>query len=315
MLIRQRIRHILLAALLVAPCVHAQDFVRKIGGYEVVVKASDNNAVLEISPSVKDTIKSFTLPTPRRFVIDLPVKDTVQNETIEVDSQGFLQRLRVGTHPDRVRIVVDLGSETLRYAQRVEGETTIFALRSVDTRTERTGEGEGQGDLSVEASAPRDVEKAPTTPAPVLPTPAPTPQEEGHRGVSLKGELPSRSPTATAVPTPTAIERSKVEDGKVKLSKIVFLQESKEVRLKLTSRSPFGLVRRGVREYVISVPSGALISDALHLDHFPPRELVGFTFVRGVESEEALHVEIGVDPNTRIVAVPDGNDIVLRVSQ
>lgn len=298
-------RYLLTALVLLALPLEGQELVRKVGGYEVLVRASEGNGVIEISPVTPGSSRVFTLPSPRRLVIDLPGRDAVQNEAVEIAPHGFIRRLRVGTHPDRMRIVVDVGSESLRYAQRLEGKTSILALRSGDTEKSQP-----QVHLRQEEG---------------LPALNPVP-EEAQKEVRPNGEPGERSPSfptpsppsVDATPMPSKIgsteggDRGRTKDKDTRLSAIEFRPEALEVRLKLTARSPFGLVRRHSREYVITVPGGSMTSEAFGLDHFPPRELVGFTFVRAVQVGETLHIEVGVDHNSKIIAVPDRSDIVLR---
>lgn len=338
------------ALTLLALPVEGQEFVRKFGGYEVLVKAGEQNGVLEISPVTPGSLKAFTIPSPRRLVIDLPMRESVQNEAIEVAPEGFIQRLRVGTHPDRMRIVVDVGSEVLRYAQRLEGKTSIFALRSGDQRSTSPKHASGNDALgdnstghSLSQSATSDTntikitegsadltdnEKAKNPPGQKE---SPLEAVEPRRGVSLsQAALGSSVPTLTErTPLPTRVSPSQErldqkssketpnqrdKEKRARLSAIEFHPESLEVRLKFTARAPFGLVRRNSREYVVTMPGGGITSDALTLDHFPPRELVGFTFVRAVEVGGTLHIEVGVDLDTKITAVPDGSGVVLKAS-
>jgi len=342
-------RHLLIALALLALPVEGQEFVRKVGGYEVLVKAGEQNGVLEISPITPGSLKAFTVPSPRRLVIDLPMREAVQNEAIEIAPDGFIHRLRVGTHPDRMRIVVDVGSEVLRYAQRIEGKTSILALRSGDTRPtkdDRASENvTGNSDTINNDVGNSEKEKnSASDPIPPKDETSALSKEavEPRRGVSLTdgtlgGPKSPAPPPAHHHPLPSSREAEKRvapsekeeepprknfpqknldrgDDGSARLSAIEFHPESLEIKLKFTARAPFGLVRRSSREYVVTMPGGGITSNALTLDHFPPRELVGFTFVRAVQLGEALHIEIGVDPNTKITAVPERSGIVLRAT-
>ncbi|MCB0358552.1 MAG: AMIN domain-containing protein, partial [Bdellovibrionales bacterium] len=47
---------------------------------------------------------------PQRLVIDLLGREGVSNRSVAVENNAFLNRVRFGKHPDRARIVLDLGA-------------------------------------------------------------------------------------------------------------------------------------------------------------------------------------------------------------
>ena len=72
-------------------------------------RAAGAGAVVELRANGVLDAESFTLEDPDRLVIDLPgVSNQVENGSVEVGS-AHVRRVRVGTHEDRVRVVVDAG--------------------------------------------------------------------------------------------------------------------------------------------------------------------------------------------------------------
>ncbi len=65
-----------------------------------------------------DSAETFTLENPARLVIDLPaMKSTVAKKTVDVGSPQ-VERVRVGSHDDKVRVVVDGGSAAAPFEGR-----------------------------------------------------------------------------------------------------------------------------------------------------------------------------------------------------
>ncbi|MCB0322994.1 MAG: AMIN domain-containing protein [Bdellovibrionales bacterium] len=85
-------------------------------GQYVLLLATDEATTPPTSPGVDANI--FTLRDPPRIVIDLPKKLNVTKEALRISHPVFSQ-LRVGSHPTKTRIVLDLkGTEVPRYRLR-----------------------------------------------------------------------------------------------------------------------------------------------------------------------------------------------------
>jgi type IV pilus assembly protein PilQ len=70
------------------------------------VNITRNGIVIAVS-GVKDNIKSFKLASPQRLVIDVfGAKNAVDDELVPVNRFG-IRSVRLGTYPDKVRIVLD----------------------------------------------------------------------------------------------------------------------------------------------------------------------------------------------------------------
>jgi type IV pilus assembly protein PilQ len=92
----------------------------------VDVKASGDNVEVRSEGPI-DNVDSFVLENPDRIVIDLwGAKNGVSSASQPVQ-QGSVERIRVGEHPDKVRVVLDL---------RVPVETHVVAPTSNGVRVE-----------------------------------------------------------------------------------------------------------------------------------------------------------------------------------
>jgi len=63
--------------------------------------------------------KSFTLSEPARLVLDLPGIENKLAENLVSVGSAHVQRIRVGQHEGKVRVVIDAGAEAAAFAERV----------------------------------------------------------------------------------------------------------------------------------------------------------------------------------------------------
>jgi len=67
---------------------------------------------------ILSSAETFTLEKPARMVIDLPgIKTTASKDNISVDS-AFVKGVRIGAHPDKLRVVLDGGSQAADFQGR-----------------------------------------------------------------------------------------------------------------------------------------------------------------------------------------------------
>jgi type IV pilus assembly protein PilQ len=76
----------------------------------VAARQVDDGLMIELQgDGTVESAVTFTLEDPARLVVDLPaLKNEVEQARIELDAPNA-SRLRIGAHPDKVRIVVDAG--------------------------------------------------------------------------------------------------------------------------------------------------------------------------------------------------------------
>jgi len=111
-----------------------------------------------------------------RLVIDLPgIKPAMKLRTVPV-SDPVVRQLRMGQHPDKVRLVLDLVSPAV-YAFRQTGNDLIVYLRAAKDGPFPPAQAAAFPSTPVPVSSP--AVQAPSTPvvsvAPVVPTPSPSP--------------------------------------------------------------------------------------------------------------------------------------------
>ncbi len=117
-----------------------------------------------------DSVKAFVLSSPPRLVVDVkgPSKDQ-PSATYKVED-SLLQRVRVGSHPQRLRFVLDLKTDKVPPFSVEQKNTLVTAV--LGERTGESGEIHSQTlfSLSGKAVASQSVPREPVpTPPPVTP--------------------------------------------------------------------------------------------------------------------------------------------------
>ncbi|MCB0355287.1 MAG: AMIN domain-containing protein, partial [Bdellovibrionales bacterium] len=93
------------------------------GSSQMIVRTS--------SPSVDYTVTR--LSSPSRLVLDILNGEQRKNEEFNVSSNEFVQRVRVGAHPDKSRIVIDLNEKDgFTYDAEAVGGSLIVRMSSED---------------------------------------------------------------------------------------------------------------------------------------------------------------------------------------
>ena len=155
-----------------------------------------------------DTVNSFALSSPSRLVVDVhgPLRG-VPTAAYPADDD-LLAQVRLGTHPDRLRLVLDLKEAKIppfSVEQRADRVVIVFVYENgaegaaashiLFSRTTETAKAEPERKIA-RARPPRPATPAPTVPPP-LPTPAPQPAVEPPAQPS--DPLPPRSLSSQAL--------------------------------------------------------------------------------------------------------------------
>ena len=104
--------------------------------YTLSIKPGRNSA----TASAKISANAFTIESPTRLVIDIHGFASNATENLPIEADARLSRLRIGSHPDKTRIVLDLsGAPAVEYEVRAnEADNTMavrFSLNSALSRT------------------------------------------------------------------------------------------------------------------------------------------------------------------------------------
>lgn len=276
-----------------------------------------HSSILNVGVRVDETLppSTFILHDPVRVVIDIPSAITgTKNKTITGTGSQILTSVRIGSHPDKTRIVLDLQAQT-KPAVSVERQAEFAVVRVL---------------LGISAAA--NVPPSPTssaTPKP-LATPAvviPSTLTPTINPTATSAPSPSPDPTKTSAPTATSVPTSKPSElasvptvphtgPDTRVTGLNFEYAGSErtpaIRIKLAVRSEFKLSKTGEKTYSLSVPKASLSAPGLKLAQYPPHDFIGFTFLQAQEMGADVELTIGVERGIRITAAAQDSDIIIR---
>ena len=191
-----------------------------------VIETKKNNLdVIQLRVQSKKLTSSslFSLENPSRIVLDLTGPNIKKNRTFNL-KHGLISALRIGAHPEKTRLVIDIKSETIpAYQWNESGTTATLTINSsgtpVTSKEELVKEPSAKNtDIVISEIIPeKTLKPSPTVVDEVLgiesdkieeliskqPKPTSTPK---------KTETPEPTPTqtATATNTPAATETAKI---------------------------------------------------------------------------------------------------------
>lgn len=275
-----------------------------------------HSSILNVGVRVDETLppSTFILHDPVRVVIDIPSAITgTKNKTITGTGSQILTSVRIGSHPDKTRIVLDLQAQT-KPAVSVERQAE-FAVVKVLLGAAVTS----IGPTPLSTTAPKPL----ATPAVVIPgtaTPTIIPTAASTPSPS-PAPTETSAPTATPFPTVTPSQTTPVPtlppiSSNTRISGLNFeyagSERSPAIRINLDVRSEFKLSKTGEKTYTLSVPQASLGAPGLALAQYPPHDFIGFTFLQAQRKGEDVELTIGVERGIRITAVAQERDIVIR---
>lgn len=310
------------------------------GNLDLALSRQEAQYVLELKTSsttaAPGKAESNVVESPKRLVVDLYGISVPKNFTYLVKDDAAVSQIRLGTHADKLRIVVDLSVQT---AQVTNEELSKSGYRlSFTVAGGVLASSHATSPAAAPTSAPSPALGAPkliavNTKAVPTPTSMPSPSPAASATPTLAiptliasappatEVLPSATPPApppTVVPSYTAKPVSSsalLTDGAYVLKQIGFdhvgLNKAPVIRFSLSKPSGYNLIKTDERRYELVFPSSKLESQALALPQFPPHDFIGFTLVQAREEGGAVHVSIGVENGIRISPVTKGNLVLV----
>jgi hypothetical protein len=161
------------------------------------VAQGKSSIILKISVPNDSKVNAFLLPDPPRLVVDFEGSSIKKSESFNAPENGVIKQVRLGAHPDKLRVVVDLIKST-----PPEYEWKAGKRQAIISFVEGT----------VEAAPQPQVAAPQPTPAPALPTEAPAqptavpaqPTIAPTTVTTTPPAQPSSTPTSTPSVPPTA---------------------------------------------------------------------------------------------------------------
>jgi hypothetical protein len=304
-----------------------------------VFEHSDSTLKIALPNTKKSSIRVFSLPQPSRLVLDIVGLTTRANVT-DTLSSALVKRVRVGSHPNRVRVVFDLqesvnlksqlkslrakastGSEVIFGSLKEELQNKALSKKPIkETLTKKSEVTTQQPEatntkIAVPTSTSIPATKVP--PTQVVPTKVPA-----TKIPNTPVSTPVTSPTTVATIVPTTTKQGlalapKNSNSKLALNKVAFeyIDEDEKVpgvRVDLSTRSDYQLSRRSRDLYVLKVPNAKIENSRLALPYFPPQDFSSFVSLRAQQKDTAVEVFIYVEDGVHLVSFPEGDSIWLR---
>jgi hypothetical protein len=294
------------------------------------VKESKSFIILKISVPTDSKANAFMLSDPARLVVDLEGASVKKSENFPAPENGVIKQIRLGAHPSKLRVVVDLIKSTPpEYDWKSDKRTvtvTFIEGAAAPAPVAQTAALPTAAPTIVPTMAPQPS----ATSAPVASTPVSTPvpatatpvaqateasvaQDEaasaaaaGAAAASIPSDLEAEvdddsgdlgdleatrsGPPPTRVPTSFTIKGYKFE----------YLPDKSPV-LKILLNKPRAqaqISKVDAETYAISIKDCGVANEDLELPQFPPHDFVGFVMVVseivGGNTEVSVSVEEGV---------------------
>jgi hypothetical protein len=296
---------------------HAEKEVKSIpfNGYEMKILEISKTKIqvvfnFEIPPK---EITGFIVDKPTRIVIDIIGIPSKTARASKIDLP-LINKLRVGIHQDKTRIVFDSSTKSLVSIHK-QGTTLSpsFTLEFQENILDSV--------LIEKDTSGRElkIKKQEPTPAPTKePTPKPTEIPTTVATIIPSIQIPTEEPT----PTPPLKETQSIaqleesikesetkeidtfEDGKSIVKTIVFQTTSdnfiSSIVVTATSLGAYTLNQTVPGEYQLTITRSKLKGDHLILPQFPPDSFKGFKYVKAEEREDSVIVSIFVNEGVRL---------------
>lgn len=299
--------------------------------------------VLKIVVPQDVKIDAFMLPSPPRIVLDLTGASVKHSETFNAPENEVVKAIRLGSHPGKLRVVVDLlKAEAPKYDWKAGKRQVILrmlekaapvAAPPADAPQAAQPSAQPEAQPS-EAPAEKVVEQATIQPklpaaddeaAPVsLGQTEPQPHDAASQPIA-PAEEPQVSPTsaplteqpgslgATAAAAPQASSPPAVQgDIKIVGYRFEYGDPGKTPILKVTLNSNGAsaqISKVDSTTYKIVVPNSSLANEDLVLPQFPPADFVGFIMVMSDQLSGSVEITVSVEEGVALNTMVKGDEI------
>lgn len=301
------------------------------------VEATKAFIVLKISVPADSKINAFLLPDPPRLVVDFEGASIKKSENFKVPDNDVIQQVRLGAHPEKLRVVIDFVKATLPEYEWKAGkrQAIIRILESSHTASLPTSPEQPVLTGTSAAATPGPAIMPSITPTAPVATAAATPSYTAIPSATPTTTPPSVPPTqaapitspASGAPQKPALPPAEaglggsVEAGSPSLGdlesetpapkvpttfsitgyKFEYLPDKSPV-LKILLNKPRAQTQMSKIDeetYSIHIKDCGLENEDLELPQFPPHDFVGFVMV--VAETVGKDVEISVSTEEGMV--------------
>ncbi|MCB0332021.1 MAG: AMIN domain-containing protein [Bdellovibrionales bacterium] len=317
-------RHSLFSLLLVFPLSgYAETFLGKTkNDVSVFLERRDSQSSEPLKETLRVTYqgtnhaqpKVFYVPHPHRLVIDITGVQSTDNLTLPISQPSSLSQIRIGAHPDKVRIVLDIsGNELPSYTfedSEDELQLTLSSGNPLKNSVSKTDKTQAPEILALHRKSSPKKET----------TPALEPAVENSELASLHTpDLLRSQPSKAPIPSSatTRQDSEPTPDGPL-ITHLGFqyLEQDKErapvIVLSLTTRPNFSVRQEKAGVYKVFVKGHKLGSQRLKLPFFPPHDFEGINGMQLSESKKGVTLTLMLDPGSKLTSFTKGKEIFLR---
>lgn len=265
-------------------------------GVSLVVRERGAERTLVIDSPAMTSMETLSLQNPNRFVIDLFGQSGERSDSVVVGDSA-LSAVRLGAHPDKTRVVLDLGAQAQSPTVTREGTSILVALTGEALASSTVGGSNSAPAASVVSEGLAEEAVTPTTPELAM-----LPAETGAEQIAM--EQVSEPLQAT------------VDSGMVELTNLDFergWEDSGVVTLSLSDQAAFELKQSAPSEYVLTLPH-ATAAKAATAPVVAPRGFPGIRAARVVAEDGSVQVRMFVDAGVSLKATPAGNQIKIAAN-
>ncbi len=300
------------------------------------IKESKSFIVLKISVPTDSKANAFLLSDPARLVVDFEGASIKKSENFPAPANGVIKQIRLGAHPSKLRVVVDLVKSTppeydwkadkrhvtITFAEGIAPEastTQTAALPTLAPTPAATSTPNAPATPATPAPPANTVAATPTTPATATATPLPQAPDANvaqdntasaaaaAAGAGLGSNLEFDDADDSADlgdleatrsgPPPTRVPTT----FSIKGYKFEYLPDRSPV-LKIILNKPRAqaqISKVDSETYAISIKDCGVENEDLELPQFPPHDFVGFVMV--VSEVVGKNIEVSVSVEEGIV--------------
>lgn len=258
--------------------------------------------------------KVFYVPNPHRLVVDFAGARSVDNLTFPIASPVLLSKVRIGAHPNKLRVVLDISSEDLpsyTFEEFSGGLTITLSDKSllVSRSTDNT-ERQAPSILAIKRETNTSKE------ASVAPEPVKT---DGTHAllqsptlITTQADIP-KEPTSTK----TKLTREPAPEGPL-LTNLDFryLEEEQKknpvIVLSLTTRPNFTIRQEKAGVYKVYIKGHKLGSKRLKLPFFPPHDFEGMNGMKLTEGKKGVVLTLLLEPGSKLKSFTREKEIFLH---
>ncbi len=297
-----------------------------------ILRGPSNSAVtILLSLPKKKTVSPelFTIADPTRLVIDIPHLPLTIAKNFEVPAHPLIRAVRIGSHPDKVRLVVDMTTapSNLSYQlhPRDDGFTIDVSFSSLGGPQSETPMPSPTITVQPESTAP-PATLSPQTPDASQSSPASSHPPSIVDAVATPTDIPvTVSPTdipelmvtvGSATPLPETPTSENLQGQALHSISFDYFEAARTpvVRFSFSERPQYKLTKMSETAFKLTIPKVGLITKQLRLPQFPPQDFIGFTLIHATPRESRLEIIIGVDRGVKINAITKEKDILVRAA-